>query len=144
LLDAKNEKKISETTLIRVAYQCPLSILFIDGKEKEEAIPYTFEDALVLSNIPLFKNMTKSTGLIKKMSLALSKATLTESTQEMFDALGDGKKAEMALELLFQKEPKDLAPPKYIVEGLDWLSEKLKNKDRDFFDMDCSKSGGEK
>ena len=34
----------------------------------------------------------------------------------------------MALELLYTTEPNDLVPPKYIVEGLDWLQEQLKNK----------------
>lgn len=143
LLDLTEGKKISENSLIRVAYQCPLNVSLTDGGEKEEVIPYTFEDALVLSNIQLFKDMNKSTGLIKKMSVALSKTSLAEAAKAMFDALGDGKKAEMALELFYLKEPKELTPPAYISEGLDWLQEKLKNKDQDYWESDDYKCGGE-
>jgi predicted ATP-dependent endonuclease of OLD family len=143
LLDLTESKKISENSLVRVAYQCPLNVSLDDGGEKEEVIPYTFEDALVLSNIQLFKDMNKSTGLIKKMSIALSKTSLAEAAKDMFDALGDGKKAEMALELLYLKEPKELTPPAYISEGLDWLQEKLKNKGQDYLESDDNKCGGE-
>ncbi len=144
LLDLAEDKKISENSLVRVAYQCPINVSLTDGGEKEEAIPYTFEDALVLSNIQLFKNMNKSNGLIKKMSAALSKTSLSEATKEMFDALDKTKKkAEMALELLYLREPKELTPPAYISEGLDWLQEKLKNKDQDYLESDDNKCGGE-
>lgn len=143
LLNLTESKKISKNSLVRVAYQCPLNVSLNDGGEKEEAIPYTFEDALVLSNIQLFRDMNKSTGLIKKMSVALSKTSLAEATKEMFVALGNGRKAEMALELLYLKEPKELIPPAYISEGLNWLQEKLKNKNQDFLKPDDNKCGGE-
>jgi hypothetical protein len=60
---------------------------------------------------------------------------------EMFDALDKGKKAEMALELLYLKEPNELTPPKYIAEGLEWLQDKLKNKDSDSLDKNNSDGG---
>ncbi|HDY67280.1 MAG TPA: ATP-dependent endonuclease [Candidatus Scalindua sp.] len=143
LLDLTEGKKLSENSLVRVAYQCPFNVSLNDGGEKEEVVPYTFEDALVLSNIQLFKEMNNSTGLIKKMSVALSKTSLAEAAKAMFDALGDGKKAEMALELLYLKEPKELTPPAYISEGLDWLQEKLKNKYQDYLESNDNKCGGE-
>ena len=49
----------------------------------------------------------------------------------------------MALELLYLREPKELTPPAYISEGLDWLQEKLKNKDQDYLVSDDNKCGGE-
>ena len=42
-------------------------------------------------------------------------------------------------ELLYLKEPNELVPPLYIAEGLEWLQEKIKNKNSDYrstgFDM---------
>lgn len=140
LLDLTNSAKISENSLVRVAYQYPFKVVFNDGGQ-EEAIPYTFEDALVLSNISFFRALSESTGLTKKMSNALLKSTLSEAMTEMFDALDKGKKAEMALELLYLKEPKELIPPKYIAEGLEWLQDKLKNKDSDSLDKNNSEGG---
>lgn len=130
LLDLPMGEKVSENALIRVAYQYPFNISWDD--KDQEVIPYTFEDALTFSNVELFKNLTESTGLIKKMSEALSKSTLPDAMTAMFDALGTGKKAEMALELLYIQEPNGIEPPKYIAEGLEWLQDKLKYKDNDY------------
>ena len=122
LLDLIDVEKISEKKLIRVAYQYPFEIEY--ANTKVEVIPYTFEDALVFSNIDLFKNLTSPKGLLKKMSDALSEASATTASKSMFEALYSGKKAEMALELLFIE--RNIVPPKYIVEGLSWLQNKLK------------------
>jgi len=143
LLNLPANKKISENSLVRVAYQCPLNVSLTEGGVQEEVIPYTFEDALVFSNITLFKDMTKSTGLIKKMSDALSKTNLAEAVKAMFDALIKGKKAEMALELIYQKDPKDICTPLYISEGLVWLQQKLKDKGQDYL-VSEDKTGGSK
>ena len=125
VLSVNNENKVSDGC-IRVAYQHEISVQY-SGNE-ETAIPYTFEDALVLNNIDLFKEKT-STGLIKKMSKAVNKSTLSEACQSMFNELGESrKKAEMALELLYTTEPEDLKPPKYIEEGMEWLQDQLNEK----------------
>ncbi len=142
LLDLANSAKISDNSLVRVAYQYPFKICFLAEGQEEEVIPYTFEDALVFSNAELFKKLDSSTGLIKKMLDALSKSTLAEATTAMFDALCSGKKAEMALELLYLKEPKELKPPTYIAEGLEWLQETIKNKDSDYLNVESNKAGG--
>jgi hypothetical protein len=49
----------------------------------------------------------------------------------MYDAITKtgAKKAEFALELLFFEDPKTLATPTYIKEGLDWLENQLKPKE---------------
>lgn len=135
LLDMKSAQKTSKNSLIRVAYQYPFNIHFTKDNS-EEVIPYTFEDALVFSNIELFKSLTKSKGLIKKMSESLSEASVHKSAKAMFGALDSGKKAEMALELLYLKEPGELVTPYYISEGLEWLHEKLKSKNEEFLIKD--------
>ncbi|TSK06616.1 MAG: AAA family ATPase [Geobacter sp.] len=130
LMCINDVNKISSDGDVRVAYQCKVLVQF--GKDKKEsAIPYTFEDALVLSNIDFFKKQTSATGLIKKMATAVGKPTLGEACEAMFNALGNGKKAEMALTLLYSTEPSLLQPPKYIHEGLEWLTARLKEKSAD-------------
>ena len=122
VLDLDDEYKIKGT--VRAAYQCGISATYKKGDAPTEVIPYTFEDALVLSNIALFKGLTKSTGMVKKMHQAFDKPTLKECCEELYKELS-GSKAQMALDLLFDVEPKDLLIPEYIKEGFDWLSEKL-------------------
>lgn len=121
------DDKTTDNGLVRVAYPCLTTIQYIPHKD-ENAIPYTFEDALVLENLPIFKEMINNNGLAKKMTEAVKKPTLDEACEDMFVALGKSpKKAEMALELLFSTEPSSLKPPAYIKEGLDWLNGKLSN-----------------
>jgi len=127
VLAATPQEKIADEGLVRVAYPCLTKVQYLSGKDAE-AIPYTFEDALVLENLTMFKVMTDSKGLIKKMAEAVNKKTLDEACKDMFDALGkNAKKAEMALELLYTTDPNSLRPPVYIKEGLDWLNTMLIN-----------------
>lgn len=130
VLNIDSQGKVKDG-LVRVAYQCETTIDF--NGEEATAIPYTFEDAVVLSNVDFFKDKTGSKGLIKKMADAVNRPTLREASEAMFDALGKtGKKAEMALELLYMTEPGELQPPNYIAEGLTWLEEILINRHADY------------
>ena len=139
VLAVTDKDKIKEK-LVRVAYQYEINVKYLRSEEK--AIPYTFEDALVLSNITLFKSKTSATGLIGKMADAVNKPTIAEACREMFEALGkNSKKAEMALELLFTTEPNELEPPQYIKEGLEWLQKQLKNKHKDYITPKSSEGG---
>ena len=129
-LDASDDDKVKDD-YVRAAYQIGITLEY-EGKN-ETVIPYTFEDALVFSNLNLFKAKTGATGLIKKMADGVNKPTISEACQALFDALcKNSKKAEMALELLFTTEPNELTPPKYIADGLDWVQEKLKRKHQDY------------
>jgi hypothetical protein len=123
VLNAVSGDKAVSNGMARAAYPSSISVNYQGSTG--EAIPYTFEDALVLTNIDIFKAMTDKTGLIKKMADAVNAATLDDACQAMFEALANGKKAEMALELLFTTEPNVLQPPQYIAEGLEWLKTKL-------------------
>lgn len=116
---------------VRVAYQYEIGLKF--GDNDVTAIPYTFEDAVVLSNIDLFKKKTDSNGLLKKMAEAVNLASVQEACNSMFmDLSQNSKKAEMALELLYTSEPRELSPPQYIAEGLNWLEEKLVHRNADY------------
>lgn len=141
LLSTTSKDKETNDGEVRVAYQCTMTVTFTDDK-KEDIIPYTFEDALVLSNLDFFKKMADSIGLIKKMFEAVNKPNLVDTCREMFKALKNGKKAEMALELLYTTEPSTLQPPEYINEGLEWLKEKLGLRNKDFIDQDITRGGG--
>lgn len=132
ILSAQPEERTTNNGMVRVAYPSKIYIQYGAASDAnvqaEPAIPYTFEDALVLANISIFKPMADKTGLIKKMADAVNKETLSEACKDMFDALdANAKKAEMALELLYTTEPSELNPPQYIEEGLDWLRNKLAN-----------------
>ncbi len=131
LLDCQDDDKQSERQQVRVAYQCPIKLKFQDNLDEEEAIPYTFEDSLAFTNLKLFRDYQNPKGLLKKLTEALGKDTLPEASKEMFENLGTGSKAEMALELLYLTEPKKLEPPVYISDGLKWLEVKLAEKKQD-------------
>ena len=132
LLDCKDDEKQSENNQIRVAYQCPIKLKYNGDSTEEEAVPYTFEDSLALTNIKLFRDYQTPKGLLKKLAEALGKATLNEACKKMFENIGVGSKAEMALELLYLTEPSELDPPADISDGLKWLEGKLDEKKQDF------------
>ena len=137
VLEKKYDKKTTEDGNIRIAYQYGIDISHTGVGVTEEAFPYTFEDALVLTNLEWFKAQTDTTGLMNKMVKASSLQPLSDAQDAMFKALDKGNKAEMALELLYRypiaendatkiaKDSNRFAPPKYIDEGLKWLEDKL-------------------
>lgn len=115
---------------VRVAFQMPIQIEYGDAKSKkiEECLPYTFEDALVLENLELFKKF-KGTGLLKKMNDASQETNIQDGVKAMYTALSTTpKKAEFALELIFIQEPQKLKVPSYIANGLKWLIDQLKER----------------
>ena len=120
LFDLPDDAKQTDKRLVRVAYQCPITVEYKEGK-CEEALPYTFEDSLALTNLALFREYANPVGLLKKLQAALGKDTLEDASNYLFANLEKGSKAEMALELLFLSDPEQIEPPCYIAEGLKWL-----------------------
>ena len=125
LLDLPDDAKQTADGLIRVAYQCPITVEYNEGEGQNEAIPYTFEDSLALTNLALFRGYAEPVGLLKKLQTALREETLEGASKEMFANLEKGSKAEMALELLYLSEPDQLEAPSYIADGLKWLEKSL-------------------
>jgi len=129
LLDLSFDKKVKGS--VRAAYQYGIQVKFSDSTDEQEAIPYTFEDAIALTNIELIKSLTKPTGMLGKMKKALELGSLNECCAELYSAL-DQDKAKMALDLLFDVEPEKLEIPVYIKEGLEWLQAELNIVSSDF------------
>ncbi|MCL1138164.1 ATP-dependent nuclease [Shewanella pneumatophori] len=126
VIGVTSELKTARCGKVRVAYPSKIIVTLLPDSKGltgfRTAIPYTFEDALVLANLSTFQRMTQVTGLTKKMADATQKATFDETCEEMFKALNkSAKKAEMALDLLYSVEPSTFRPPYYIKEGLSWL-----------------------
>ncbi|MBR2289671.1 MAG: AAA family ATPase [Clostridia bacterium] len=133
LLDLDSSQKVikveeSSNALIRIAYQTPIKMSF--NGNQEEAIPSTFEDSLIYSNFEFFSNATEKTGI-----LAIIKKII--ETSENFEILHEEiynkihgnsfKKAEFALDLIYEKDPKEVVIPSYISEGLEWLQAQLQS-----------------
>ncbi len=125
LLDLSDDAKQTADGLVRVAYQCPFTVEYKEGESEGEAIPYTFEDSLALTNLALFRGYAEPVGLLNKLQASLGKDTLEDASNDMFCNLEKGSKAEMALELLYRSEPDQLEPPGYIADGLKWLEKNL-------------------
>ena len=133
-----NTKKISafdEMSAVRIAYQTPIAVALEEGKEPQEALPYTFEDALVFSNIGIFGALDGA-GLVKKFKDAIELHKTTAALGgSMFDSLRTGKKAEFALDVLTLEDPASLVVPNYIAEGLDWLQSQLKKRQLEVIEL---------
>ncbi|HDL6964618.1 TPA: ATP-dependent endonuclease, partial [Yersinia enterocolitica] len=115
---------------VRVAFQHGIPITFKTGEAETKAYPYTFEDAIALTNPELFRNLKKPTGMMKQMQTALNLDTLELCCEALYKALKYDK-AEMALDLLFCTDPTELVAPAYIQEGLEWLKQALDDASRD-------------
>ncbi|MYA37909.1 MAG: AAA family ATPase [Gammaproteobacteria bacterium] len=131
LLSLLDNEKQTTNGLVRVAYQCPITVKYKEDGDEENAIPYTFEDSLALTNLKLFREYEDPVGLLKKLQAALGKDTLEDASKDMFDSLEKGSKAEMVLELIYLTEPCEVEPPGYIADGLKWLEENLQKKKDD-------------
>ncbi|AMP06134.1 AAA family ATPase [Collimonas pratensis] len=114
---------------VHAVYQCGIQVDF-DGTGPVEALPYTFEDAIALTNPELFRNIKKPAGMIGKMQKAFACGSLEECCKALFVALKEDKAA-MALDLMFCEDPDLLAVPKYIKDGLDWLQIQLEIASKD-------------
>ena len=130
LLDLDSDKKVSGN--VRVAYQTGVRAKLKDDAEETTGYPYTFEDALALSNVELFKNeKLKGKALVTNfVEIINSGKTVEDCCQSMFDTLTPAKKAPFAINLLYLDEFDKLLTPEYIKEGLEWLKSKL-NENRE-------------
>jgi predicted ATP-dependent endonuclease of OLD family len=133
LLTGDAKSKIAEDGplfAVRVAYQIPVKVEH--NGARADITPSTFEDATVLENLSVVKNMTGG-GLAKAFATVISTAKTPEDlARELYQAIGSGAKAEFALDLMeLELGPEAMKCPAYVAEGLEWLQNKLKGNDTD-------------
>jgi len=116
---------------VRVAYQSPVAVQLSAGAEPVEAIPRTFEDALVLENIELFRKLD-GPDLIGEFKKAIDSSKNVQALCDaLFNALKSGSKAGFALDVLCLKNLNSIRVPSYIREGLEWLQNKLLRRQKE-------------
>jgi len=120
LLNLGNDGKVKTDLPIRVAYQGKIKI------KGEEIYPYTFEDALVIENLDIFKAITDAEGSLKKIAAA-AKQSAKDSAESVYNLINskEFKKAEFALHILYSEDPSKIEPPTYIKDGLQWVVDQL-------------------
>lgn len=126
--EAKKVKGVDQLFAIRVAYQIPVKVAVQQSGDEQIAHPYTFEDSLAFENLEFFRNLNGH-GLIAKFKTAIeSGSTTAEIGKKMFKALENGKKAELALDIIDAESFESIKVPKYISDGLEWLENRLRKK----------------
>lgn len=127
-----NDKTIDN---VRLAFQTPISVQWDkENKEYAEICPYTFEDALIFTNLELFRQEgLKKMGAITTISNLLKKNHDAENLQKsIFDKLeskGGFQKADFANSLLYKDDFCEIIAPDYIQEGLEWVKKCLDSND---------------
>ena len=122
-LDGK-EKLVSN---VRIAFQTPVSVKWDKNKDDvTEVCPYTFEDALIFTNLELFRQKgLKKMGTITAIANMLKHSNSADELQnEIFKKLESKsgfQKADFAISLLYKDDFVDLVAPLYIQEGLEWM-----------------------
>ena len=122
-LDGK-EKLVSN---VRIAFQTPVSVKWDKNKDDvTEVCPYTFEDALIFTNLELFRQEgLKKMGAITTIANLLEHSNSANELQnEIFKKLESKsgfQKADFAISLLYKDDFVDLVAPLYIQEGLEWM-----------------------
>lgn len=130
---APNLEKVSvgdDLFSVYVAYQQPIQVVWPENEgTSQEALPYTFEDALALTNPGFFASLS-GPGLARKFREALTESNdVTVVGGAMFEALqGKNEKASFALTILDAPNFGQLKTPAYIAEGLSWLEKQVQKK----------------
>lgn len=133
LLDKAKDEKVKiykeQNFAICVAYQTPTEIKL--GDSTEEALANTLEDSILFENIDLFREQ-EGVGLVAKFKAAIeSSTTASELGVKLALSLKTGSKAELALDLLEFKEASRLKTPSYIKNGLIWLAEQIRKREKE-------------
>lgn len=126
-LDGK-EKLVNN---VRIAFQTPVNVKWDKNKDDlTEVCPYTFEDALIFTNLELFRQEgLKKMGAITTIANLLKHSNSANELQnKIFKKLENKsgfQKADFAISLLYKDDFVDLVAPVYIQEGLEWMKSYL-------------------
>lgn len=125
LLALDGKEKLASN--VRIAFQTPVSVKWDKNKDDvTEVCPYTFEDALIFTNLELFRQEgLKKMGTIATIANMLKHSNSANELQnEIFKKLESKsgfQKADFAISLLYKDDFVDLVAPLYIQEGLEWM-----------------------
>ncbi|NKK42520.1 AAA family ATPase [Rhizobium leguminosarum] len=103
-----------------VAYQKPVKVQGA-GDGYGLVIPRTFEDALILENLPAVAKVEGSVTSAKIRAIVAEGLSGDDLEDELFELLKTAEKAAFALDCLMLEDPKALKPPSYIAAGLRWF-----------------------
>lgn len=127
VLDGK-EKLVNN---VRIAFQTPVNVKWDKNKDDlTEVCPYTFEDALIFTNLELFRQEgLKKMGAITTIANLLRHSDSANELQnkifEKLESKSGFQKADFAISLLYKDDFADLIAPVYIQEGLEWMKSYL-------------------
>jgi predicted ATP-dependent endonuclease of OLD family len=124
LKDADREFRGSDGYRLCVAHQMPIEFTETNGSTKT-LIPRTFEDALVLENVALLKDLSDSKTSRKISDIVEMSMSGEELADALFALLKTVEKAEFAIDCLMMKDAQKLVPPGYIRTGLDWFQKEV-------------------
>lgn len=131
LLDTVSDDKIvsiDSQYAVRFAYQTPVTVT-LAGDRQEEALPSTFEDALIFENLAFFARL-EGPGLPNKIQNNLNEGIDVSSVAAaLHKALKTGSKASLAMDIMVSDDFESLKLPTYIDEGLAWLEQRVQKMD---------------
>lgn len=116
---------------VRIAFQTPVNVKWDKNKDElTEVCPYTFEDALIFTNLELFRREgLKKMGAITTIANLLKHSNSANELQNKIFKKLESKscfqKADFAISLLYKDDFVDLVAPVYIQEGLEWMKSYL-------------------
>ena len=128
LLVMDEKDKMAEN--VKIAFQTPINVKWDKDKENlVEICPYTFEDALIFTNLELFRQELRKMGAVTTILNLMKKSTSANDLQEKIfkklESKGGFKKADFAISLLYKDNFTNLEAPVYIKEGLSWMKSYL-------------------
>lgn len=116
---------------VRIAFQTPVNVKWDKNKDElTEVCPYTFEDALIFTNLELFRREgLKKMGAITTIANLLKHSNSANELQnkifKKLESKSGFQKADFAISLLYKNDFVDLVAPVYIQEGLEWMKSYL-------------------
>ncbi len=129
LLDQENlvaEEAGGGYGIIGVVFQRKFLVTYPEGSEPVSLIPSTFEDALILANLDIVKNLSGVTMTNAFAEIIRKGANVGDIAQGLYDRLRNSpQKAAFALDLLVSENFDQLVLPPYVKKGFCWLQERL-------------------
>lgn len=116
---------------VRIAFQTPVNVKWDKNKDElTEVCPYTFEDALIFTNLELFRREgLKKMGAITTIANLLKHSNSANELQnkifKKLESKSGFQKVDFAISLLYKNDFVDLVAPVYIQEGLEWMKSYL-------------------